>query len=121
MSDYPLKAKMWLVLARLLRSILFRGAHKLDWPVGATTVSNQPAQVVTEVNKKYSFMFSLDECWGFRIRRIRMFLGFQDPDPLVRGMARIQLRIRLRVLPFSHKGVEWTEIMLAKLDFKTKC
>jgi hypothetical protein len=37
--------------------------------------------------------------------RIRMFLGLPDPDPLVRGPD-----------PpfFSHKGVERTEIMLAK-------
>jgi hypothetical protein len=37
-----------------------------------------------------------------------MFFGLQDPDPLVRGIDQI------RILPFSHKGVEWTEIMLAK-------
>jgi hypothetical protein len=53
-----------------------------------------------------------------RIRRIRIgcripvFLGLPDPDPLVRGT--VWIRIRLRILPFSHKGVEWTEIMLAK-------
>jgi hypothetical protein len=29
---------------------------------------------------------SLEEGLGIRIRRIRMFLGIQDPDPLVRGM-----------------------------------
>jgi hypothetical protein len=40
--------------------------------------------------------------------RIRMFLGLRDPDSLVRGMDWIQ------ILPFSHKGVEQTEIMLAK-------
>jgi hypothetical protein len=47
-----------------------------------------------------------------RIHRIRMFLGLQDldPDPLVRGT----VRIRIRILPFSHRGVERTEIMLAK-------
>ncbi len=39
-----------------------------------------------------------------------MFLGLPDPgpDPLV------EVRIRLRILPFSHKGVEGTEKMLAK-------
>jgi hypothetical protein len=42
---------------------------------------------------------------GIRIRG-RMFLGLPDPDPLVRG--------KIQILPFSHKGVEWTEIMLAK-------
>ncbi len=31
---------------------------------------------------------------------IRMFLGLPDPDPLVRGMDWI------RILSFSHKGVE---------------
>jgi hypothetical protein len=43
---------------------------------------------------------------------IRMFLGLPDPGPLVR--VQIGLRIRLRILPFSHKCVERTEIMLAK-------
>jgi hypothetical protein len=28
-------------------------------------------------------------------------------------------RIRIWILPFSHKGVDWTEIMLAKQDFNT--
>ncbi len=37
---------------------------------------------------------------------ISMFLGLLDPDPL-------EVLIRLRILPFSHKGVERTEIMLA--------
>jgi hypothetical protein len=36
--------------------------------------------------------------------RIRMFLGFPDPDPLVRDTD---------PAPFSHKCVERTEIMLA--------
>jgi hypothetical protein len=37
-----------------------------------------------------------------------MFLGLPDPDPLVRGMD-------LDPDPsFSHKGIEGTEIMLAK-------
>ncbi len=43
-----------------------------------------------------------------------MFLGLPAPDPdlLVRGMDPDPAP--LRILPFSHKGVEWTEIMLAK-------
>jgi hypothetical protein len=41
---------------------------------------------------------------GIRIRRIRMFLGLKDPDTLVRG--------RIRIPPFSHKGVERIEIIL---------
>jgi hypothetical protein len=42
-----------------------------------------------------------------------MFLGLPDPDPdpLVRGTDPGSL---IRILPFSHKGVERTEIMLAK-------
>jgi hypothetical protein len=36
------------------------------------------------------------------------------PDPLV------TLRIRIRILPFSNKGVEWTEIMVEKFNFNTK-
>jgi hypothetical protein len=34
-------------------------------------------------------------------------VGDPDPDPLVRGT-------RIRILPFSHKGVKRSEIMLAK-------
>jgi hypothetical protein len=37
-----------------------------------------------------------------------MFLGLPDPDSLVRGIDPDQ------ILPFSHKGVDWTEIILAK-------
>jgi hypothetical protein len=44
-----------------------------------------------------------------------MFLGLLDPDLLSEV---------LRILPFSHKGVEWTEIMHVKLNltqnFSTK-
>ncbi len=29
------------------------------------------------------------------------------------------LEIRIGILPFTHKGVEWTEIMLEKLNFNT--
>jgi hypothetical protein len=52
---------------------------------------------------------------GIRIRRIRIFLGLPDPDPLVRGMD-------ADGSSSAHKGVERTEIMLAKLNFifKTK-
>ncbi len=42
--------------------------------------------------------------------RIRMFLGLPDPDPLVSGTDPDPARI----LPFSHKCVERTEIMAAK-------
>jgi hypothetical protein len=38
--------------------------------------------------------------------RIRKFLGLPYPDPLV------------RCIPFSHKGIERTEIMLANFDTK---
>jgi hypothetical protein len=34
--------------------------------------------------------------FGIQIRRIRMFLGLPDPEPLV-------IWIRIRILPFSHK------------------
>jgi hypothetical protein len=43
-----------------------------------------------------------------QIRRIRMFSGLPYPD--TGG----------QILPFSHKGVERIEIMLAKLNFDTK-
>jgi hypothetical protein len=46
-----------------------------------------------------------------------MFLGLPDPDPLVRAL---EVWIELRILLFSHKGVEQTEIMLEKLNFNTK-
>jgi hypothetical protein len=36
-----------------------------------------------------------------------MFLGLPDPNPL-------EVWIRIRILSFSHKGVEQAEIMLAK-------
>jgi hypothetical protein len=45
-----------------------------------------------------------------------MFLGLPDPDPLVTGT----VRIRFRLLPFSHKGVEQTAMMHAKSNFSTK-
>jgi hypothetical protein len=35
-----------------------------------------------------------------------MFLGLQDPDQ--------EVWIRIRILPFTHKDAEWTEITLAK-------
>ncbi len=41
---------------------------------------------------------------GIRIRRILMFLSL--PDPLV--------DVRIRIHPFSYKGVQRIEIMLAK-------
>jgi hypothetical protein len=40
-----------------------------------------------------------------RIHWIHMFLGLPDPDPFS--------EVWIRILPFSHKGVERTEIMLA--------
>jgi hypothetical protein len=45
-----------------------------------------------------------------------MFLGLQDPDPVVRG-------IGMDPIPdpsLSHKGVERTEIMLVKIKFSRK-
>jgi hypothetical protein len=48
--------------------------------------------------------------------QIRMFLGLPDPDPLVRGTDPdlVPDRIRLRILPFSHRCAELTEIVPAK-------
>jgi hypothetical protein len=40
------------------------------------------------------------------LQYLRMFLGLLDLDPLVKGID--------PNTSFSHKGVEWTEIMLAK-------
>ncbi len=55
----------------------------------------------------------LNAVLGIRIRilsqiRIRMFLGLPDSDSFVRGMEPVW------ILPFSQKGVERTETMLAK-------
>jgi hypothetical protein len=41
-----------------------------------------------------------------------MFLGLPDPDP--DPLVEVWTRIRILILLFSHKGVERTEIMLAK-------
>jgi hypothetical protein len=41
-----------------------------------------------------------------------MFLGLPDPDPLVKGTDPDPDPVR--IFPFSHTGVEPTEIMLAK-------
>jgi hypothetical protein len=49
---------------------------------------------------------------GIQIRnRIRMFLGLRDPDPLVRGMDLAPDP------PLFPECVEWTEIMLDKIEF----
>ncbi len=42
---------------------------------------------------------------------IRMFLGLPDPGPLVRVQIGLRIRIRLRILPFSRKCVERTEMI----------
>jgi hypothetical protein len=57
------------------------------------------------------WMYSLEPVLEIRIRRIRMFLDLQDPDPEVRN--RIRLLIWLRILLFY-------EIMPAKQDFLTQ-
>ncbi len=51
-------------------------------------------------------------------RMIRMFLGLPDPhpDPLVTGTDPDPDRI----LPFSHKSVEQTEIIVVKIKLNTK-
>ncbi len=56
-----------------------------------------------------SLFLMLIQWFGLEKVRIRnrMFLGLPDQDPLVRG-------ILIRILPFSQKGVERTEIMLEK-------
>jgi hypothetical protein len=68
------------------------------------------------VKKKQLHYFEMDSSRNVRKRkftflavlgiRIRMFFGLPDPDPL----AEIGIQIRLRILPFSHKGVEQTEL-----------
>jgi hypothetical protein len=60
-------------------------------------------------NKALSKVRQLPVVLGIRIRRIRMFLGHPDP-----GSITISQELRIRILPFSHKCVEQSEIMLAK-------
>jgi hypothetical protein len=50
-------------------------------------------------------IISPNQCWGSEIRYGSSFFGLRDPE--------VQLRLRLRILPFSFKCVEQTEIMLA--------
>ncbi len=49
-------------------------------------------------------------------------VGDPDPqDPHVFGPSgSISQRVRIRILPMSHKGFEQTEIMLSKENFNTK-
>jgi hypothetical protein len=44
----------------------------------------------------------------------------QDPHAFRPPISGSITQARIRILPFSHKGVERTEIMLAKLNFNTK-
>ncbi len=46
-----------------------------------------------------------------------MYLDLQDPDPFIRGAdpdPSLFSEVRIRILPFSHKSGERTEIMLSK-------
>jgi hypothetical protein len=49
--------------------------------------------------------------------RIREAQKHVDPDPEHWSVVRIRIRIWLRILSFSHKCGERTEIMFAKLKF----
>jgi hypothetical protein len=52
-----------------------------------------------------------------------MFWGLPDPHPdlLVTSTDRIHLpQVRIRIIPFSHKSVERTEMMVAKQNFNAK-
>jgi hypothetical protein len=50
-----------------------------------------------------------------------VFRSVGDPDPHVFGPpGSVSQEVRSRILPFSHKGVERTEIMLAKSNFNSK-
>jgi hypothetical protein len=44
----------------------------------------------------------------------------QDPHFLGLHLSEVRIRIQPRILPFSHRCVERTEIMPAKLNFNTK-
>jgi hypothetical protein len=67
-------------------------------------VSAQPNRISSSYNRlKCSPVLGDPAC--FRASRIRIHLS----------KVRIWLLIWIRILSFSHKGVEWTEIMLAKI------
>ncbi len=76
----------------------------------------QVKKILPRVIAPLIFFFYIEQVLGIRIRRIRLFLGLPDPDPHVFGPpgSGFVSQIRIRLLPFSHKGVERTEIMLAK-------
>jgi hypothetical protein len=59
------------------------------------------------------FLGTYSQCWGSGSGAECMFLALPDPDPLV-------IEVWIRILPFSHKSVEQTEIMLARLNSNTK-
>jgi hypothetical protein len=88
------------------------------WP--QTGPSSRPCFQISGTKKRYADTVTLphtSSVLGIRIRihRIRMFLGLPDPDPLVRGTdPESGSGSGPRILPFSHKCVDRTEIMLAK-------
>ncbi len=58
---------------------------------------------------------------GMRIRRIRMFLGLPNPDPLVRGTdSDSDPDQAIRIHYIYQEGVERTDIILGKYNFYTK-
>ncbi len=54
---------------------------------------------------------------GIRIRRIRLFLGLPDPDPLVRGANPDPALDPAPDPSLSHKCLERTDLILEKTEF----
>ncbi len=67
--------------------------------------------------------------WALKCGRVESSVGDPDPDQQDRNVfgpprsgskSEVRIRLRLRILPFSHKCVEWTEIMHHKKEFSQK-
>jgi hypothetical protein len=82
---------------------LYRRSHAARPPAAPQSVLQQHAHAP---GKKIFLIAQVIYLPVLGIPRNRMFLGLPDPDPLVKCGSGI--------LPFSHKGVERTEIILAK-------
>jgi hypothetical protein len=84
-----------MIIWQVLSSSLVKSGRRTTSP-RISIVSSRPRLSTLEAYRKVSLNTEI--------------INAGDPDPLVRGMD----PARLRILPFSHKDVEQTKIMLAK-------